>query len=248
MGRYVLVLTLFFLGGCAGKTVEDKQRAQLHLQMGNGHLNKGNYPGALGEYLKAEDLDPESAIIQNQVGLAYFMRGRPDLAEKHFSRAIELDGRFTEARNNYGRALIENKKFPEAIKQLKRASKDLLYGEPERTYANLGLAYFQTGDFDNAEKQFLESLKLRKDNCLALSYYGRSLYELSSYEKAAESLDRAMKTCKALKLEDPYYFSAMSYMKLGKREEAAARLEEGLQAYPEGQFSAKARSMLELLK
>lgn len=234
--------------GCAAKSVQSQQRASYHLQIGSGHLAQGNYPAALGEFLKAEELDPNNPLVHNQLGLAYFMRQRMDMAEKHFREAIQLNGRFTEARNNLGRTLIERGQHKSAIAELRLAAKDLLYTEPDKIHANLGLAYFQTGDYSAAEKSFLESLKLRRKNCLAQAYYGRSLYELSAFDKAAESLDQAMETCKSMKLEDPYYFAALSYMKIGQREQAVARLEEGLAEFPKGQYAAKARSMLELLK
>lgn len=234
--------------GCAAKSVDGEQRAGYHLQIGSGHLAKGNYPAALGEFLKANELAPNNPVVHNQLGLAYFLRQRYDLAEKNFREAISLNTKFTEARNNLGRTLIERGQYKSAITELKLAAKDLQYVEPDKVYSNLGLAYFNLSDFNQAEKNFLESLKVRRKNCLALAYYGRSLYELSSFDKAAEALDQAIESCKVMKFEDPYYFSALSYMKGGQREQAVARLEEGLAAYPQGQYAAKARSMLELLK
>jgi type IV pilus assembly protein PilF len=236
------------LCGCATHQAEDRQRAVYHLQIGSGHLNKGHFPEALAEFLTADHLDPDNAEVKNQLGLGYFLRGKFELAEKNFRAALQINGKFTEARNNLGRTLIELKRNDEAIVELRRASRDMLYVEPEKTLANLGLAYFNKGEYVDAEKSFFESLKLRRKNCMALSYYGRSLYELSSFEKAAESLDQAMAACKTSNFEDPYYFSALSYVKIGRREQAVARLEEGLGAFPNGQFAARARSMLELLK
>lgn len=246
--RFALIIYAILLAGCATHKAEDRQRAVYHLQIGSGHLNKGNFPEALAEFMTADHLDPDNIQVKNQLGLAYFLRGKFELAEKNFRSALMLNPKFTEARNNLGRTLIELKRNEEAINELKIASKDMLYVEPEKTLANLGLAYFNRGNYVDAEKNFFESLKLRRKNCMALSYYGRSLYELSSFEKAAESLDQAITVCKSSKFEDPYYFSALSYVKIGQREQAVARLEEGLGAYPNGQFAARARSMLELLK
>lgn len=236
------------LAACAGKSVNERQRAVYNLQIGSGHLAKGNYPGALAEFIKAHELDPDNPLVHNQLGLGYFLRGRMEQAEKHFREALGLNPKFTEARNNLGRTYIELKRYKEAISELRVAAKDLIYSEPEKTYANLGLAYFYLADYANAEKSFLQSLKMRRKNCLALNFYGRTLYEQSAFDKAAESLDQAMQECKSLKLEDPYYFAALSYMKTGDRDQAVARLEEGLSAYPDGSYAAKARSMLELLK
>lgn len=246
--RLGLITLALILSACAVKRADDEKRAVYHLQIGNAHLSKGRYPEALAEMVAAEKLDSDNPQIKNQLGLTYFLRGRLDLAESSFREALKMNPRYTEARNNLGRTLIELKRYKEAVTELTLATKDMLYTEPEKTHANLGLAYFSMGDYANAEAAFMSSLKLRRKNCIALAYYGRSLYELSSFEKAAESLDQAMDVCKPVKLEDPYYFSALSYVKIGRREQAVARLEEGLVAFPNGQFAAKARSMLELLK
>lgn len=241
----ILISTVF---ACATNHAEDQKRAVYHLQIGNAHMSKGRFPEALAEMIEAEKLDDRNPQIKNQLGLAYFLRSRFDMAEKSFREALQINPRFTEARNNLGSTLIEQKKYREAVNELTAATKDMLYTEPEKTHANLGLAYFHLGEYASAEKAFMDSLKLRRKNCMALAYYGRSLYELSAFEKAAESLDQAMDVCKSAKFEDPYYFSALSYMKIGRREQAVARLEEGLGSFPNGQFAARARSMLDLLK
>lgn len=246
----LLSFATIFVFGCSStdKKASDKQRAAYHLQNGSGHLSKGYYPEALGEFLSAVELDPGNPLAQNQLGLAYFMRGKVELAEKHFREALKLNPKFTEARNNLGRILIEQKKYSEAVNELKIATNDLVYGEPEKILANIGIAYFNLQDYNEAEKYFKRSLQLRRKNCLVMAYYGRSLYELSSFDKAAESLDQAMDLCKAINLEDPYYFSALSYLKTGQREQAVARLEEGLTSFPKGQYAQKAKSLLEILK
>lgn len=246
--RFFFVVCALIVAGCATNKVDQKQRALLHLQIGTGHLTKGNYPEALAEFLTADKLDPVNAGIKNQLGLAYYFRGRMDLAESTFRKALEINPKFTEARNNLGRTLIELHQYKAAIQELHLAANDLIYPEPEKTLANLGIAYFYLNEYPQAEKKFLESLKLRRQNCLATSFYGRTLYELSAFDKAAEALDQAIDQCKRSKVEEPYYFSALSYMKLGQREQAVARLEQGLSTFPEGQYAAKSRSMLELLK
>ena len=209
----IFLSSALILAGCAGRSEDDKKRATYHLQIGSGHMARGNYPAALGEFLKAEELDSENATVHNQLGLAYYLREKFPLAEKQFRDAVRLNPRFTEARNNLGRTLIELKKLKEAIAELQVAAKDMLYTEPEKIQGNIGLAYFLLNDFAKAEKAFFDALKFRRKNCMALNYYGRSLYELSAFDKASESLDQSIEACKTAKLEEPYYFAALSSMK-----------------------------------
>ncbi|MBX7232386.1 MAG: tetratricopeptide repeat protein [Bdellovibrionales bacterium] len=244
----ILCLSTLSFINCASKGLNDSQRAAYHLQMGNGHLHKGNYPAALGEFLKANELDPGNPLINNQLGLAYFVRGRLDLAEQYFRSALKINEKFTEARNNLGRTLIEEKKYKAALSELKIAASDLVYGTPEKTYANLGTAYFHLQDFNNAEKNFLEALRLRRNNCSVNMYYGRTLYEMGVYEKAALALDQAIDFCKTTKIEEPYYFSALTYLKMGSKEQAIERLEQQIAEFPSGQYKEKSLSLLNLLK
>jgi len=218
------------------------------LQNGNAHLAKGNNPGALAEFLKAEELDPTNPNIHNSLGLAYYLRGRMELAESHFTKALAMEPKFTEARNNLGRTYIELKKYKDAVRVLKQASEDLLYRSPEKTLSNLGLAYFNLHQFAKAEQSFFKSLQIRRKDCLSLNYHGRSLLEMSQLDKAVISLDQAVNECKLLSFEEPYYYSAVAYMKMGKREFAIARIEEGLALYPQGEYAQRAQHMLEILK
>ncbi len=115
MLRFFLVwILLFTAASCASWGPRDPEQAELHLRVGSSLLESGSYPQALSELLKAEELDPENAMIQNNLGLVYFARERLELSEKHIRRAIALDPKFTDAKNNLGRVLIESKKYEEA--------------------------------------------------------------------------------------------------------------------------------------
>lgn len=248
MRKLWLLIPLLILSGCAARKPEDRTKALWHMQLGMGHLSKGNTPAALGELLKAQELDPSNPLIVNNLGLAYFSRGRLDLAEKAFRRALQVQSRFTEARNNLGRTLIEIDRLDEAIKELKIASEDILYQEPLKVQTNLGIAYFRKRDFLASQNVLEQVLKVQRDNCTGWSYYGRSLYEMSEFTRSASALDTAIEQCRASSLEEIFYYSGLSYLKLGQKEKAIARLEEGLAKVPNGIYAPKAKSMLEILK
>lgn len=239
---------LLVLAGCASTPDESKQRAQLHLQIGTSLLGQGNYPGALKELLAAEKLDPKNHMVQNNLGLAFWVRARHKEAEKHLRQALELEPKYTDARNNLGRLLTELHRIDEAIALLKVAVEDLTYPSPEKSHYNLGFAYFKKGHFKSAKDTLLKSLEINRQNCPTMLLYGRSRLELRDYSLAAEALDQAIDLCKGIKTDEPHYFSGLAYVKLGNREKAMARFEEQVALLPNGDNAEKARQAIEVLK
>lgn len=241
-------LALLMTISCASGNKRDVERAQLHLQIGTSHLARGSYPAALRELLIAEKYDSRSPVIQNHLGLAYYFRGRPDLAKTHLHQALSLDKNYTEARNNLGRLLIDDKSYDEAISHLKVAVEDLVYPHPERPLTNLGIAYFYKAQWSLAHNALLQSLRIRRNDCTTLSYYGRTLHELGRFQQATEALDQAITQCKDTNFDEPLYYSALSYVKLHKQDHAKARLNEILTLFPSGHYAVQAKKLLETLK
>lgn len=243
------ILVTLWLLGCASTPSQDEARARMHLQMGTSYLSAGNYPLALRELLEAETLSPNEPIIQNNLALAYLVRERFDLAEKHARRALELRPQYTEARNNLGRILIEARFYDQAISELQIANQDLTYPSPEQTLSNLGLAYLKKGEHASAADSFRRSLKIRRDNCQTLSYYGRALFELKKYSESAVAFDQAVRSCDEAKQasDEPYYYSGLSYWKLGDRERSLAKLHEVVELFPNGELAGKAKSIIDII-
>lgn len=245
LGYASLVFTLI-LSSCSS-TREKKDKADLYMQRGVSLIEAGNLPAALKDLLSAEELDPENPIIQNNLGLVYFLREKIDLSINHFSKAISLNKNYTEARNNLARVLVEKKRFKEADEQLKIVLADLTYGNQEGAYVNQGLLYFNQGEYLKSQESFLKSLQINPENCLAQSYFGRAYLELNNTAKAAESLDRAVSLCQRELFDEPHYFSAIAHFRLGEKEKAKVRFNEILKFYPKGKYKEKARAMLDLI-
>ncbi len=227
---------------------QDNEAAQLHLRLGTSYMNSGNYPQALNELLIAEKLDSSDAVIQNNLGLAYYFRGRPDLAENHLKKALSLKADYTDAKNNLGRVLIDLDKSKEAIDILQQATADLTYPYPEKPLLNLGMAFFAVGNYSAATVSLQKSIQYQRDNCLAQNFLGRIFYEQKIYEKAAAQLDKAAGFCMKSQYDEPNYYGALSYYQVGQKSKAEARLEEIINLYPNGKYSAKAKSMLEIIR
>lgn len=241
---YLLLLSLL---SCS-TSVEKQEKALLYLQLGNNHISNGNYPFALRDLLTAEDLDPKNPVIQNSLGQVYFLRERYDLSQKHFNRALELDEKFTDAKNNLSRVLIEIGKYEDAEKLLEAVLQDLTYANLEKAYINYGLLFFNQKKFERAKAQFIKALDAQSDSCIASNYLGRTIFEIKDYPGASRALDRAIGFCQKSMIDEPHFYSALSYYRSGNKAKAEIRFSEIIQLYPNGKYKEKAQSMLELVR
>lgn len=249
MWRWTSAFLIFLcLSACVSTRSQDKTKAELLMNIGTAHYEKGNYPLALQELLKAEKLDPNNALIHNNLGLVYFMRERYDLAEQHIKKAIQIEPSFSDARNNLGRVLMEMKRDEEAEKSIKQALSDLTYAGGDRAWFNLGLLKFNQKKWPEAKDAFENSLKLMRDNCLANTYLGRTLFEMKSYPEAAGALDRAVGFCQRQLFDEPHYYAALAWFRAGDPAKAKARLQEIVRLYPEGKYRSRAQAMIPLIE
>lgn len=246
---YWIILLSLIVSACGTMTSsDDRELARQHLQVGTTQLQSGNYPQALSSLLTAEKLDPENAVIQNYLGLAYLMRDRADLGELHVRKALEIKSNYSDARNNLASILNERFKYQEALQESKIVIQDLTYESPEKPYINQGTAYFKLGNFKEARASFLKAIEYQRDNCLANSYYGRSLFEMKDYKRASDALDRAVGFCQRSQFDEPHYYSALTYFELGQKEKSETRFEEMIKLYPNGEYIDKAKNMLETIR
>jgi len=247
MRKWIIALCTLTMMGCASWK-QDKEKGELYLRMGNAFIEENNYPNAVAALLQAQKYDPENPMIQNALGQVYFLRERYDLAEQQFRKAISLQSTYSDARNNLARTLIEQGKYAAAEKELNLVLNDLTYGGIDKAYTNLGLVKFNQKQWAASQEVFLKVLKTHSDDCAASSYYGRAFFEQKNYSQAAEALDRAIGFCQKNLYDEPHFYSALAYYRLGDKSKSMARFEEILRYYPEGKYREKSKGMLDLIR
>jgi TolA-binding protein len=118
-----------------------------------------------------------------------------------------------------GKLYYQQKKWKKVIEQLQKVNSPLLNDEQQAEYNfKLGLAYYRTNDFDNANKNFA-SVKdgSSKYAPAAQYYYAHSMYMSRNYETALSAFMK-LKDNEAFAPVIPYYVAQIYFMQ-GKYDE-----------------------------
>ena len=223
----VCILAASLLLSCSKNKVEREKeiyQAEKYRELGELLFREGKYTAALKEFLKAEALNPDDHLLQNDLGLTYMYRRKPDLAIPRFKRALELKDDYSPARNNLGNAFAEMGQWDKAIEQYEIVTQDLLYATPQYPLSNLGLAYYEKKDYPRAEKYYLEALKIQKDFFMAFYGLGKTYMAMGRVPEAIQKLEGAV----GLAPEEPRV-----YFELGKAYSMNRQYKKGYEAYQE---------------
>jgi type IV pilus assembly protein PilF len=199
MSRYrlnwtVLVIVALYVVSCATANmgVQKKQGEALR-NLGEEYYKRGDYTSALRELLKAEALYPDDAFLQNDLGLTYKAKKRPDFAVKHFKKALELKPDYAPAKNNLGTVYLEKKEWDTAIKYFKEVTENMLYATPHIALANLGWAYYNKKEFGLSETYYRKALDIEPKFINAERGLGLTYIAMGRIDEGVEILERAVK-------------------------------------------------------
>ena len=157
----VIVMMVFCVVSCATTDIKvQKKREEALRNLGEAYYNQGDYTSALKQFLEAEELYPDDAFLQNDLGLTYKAKKRLDLAVKHFNRALEIKPDYAPAKNNLGAVYLEKKEWDTAIKYFKEVTENMLYTTPQLALANLGWAYYNKKEYGLSETYYRKALDL----------------------------------------------------------------------------------------
>jgi tetratricopeptide (TPR) repeat protein len=113
--------------------------AEIRQDLGAALIVKQQYRQALGELLKARDLDPENARTHYHLGFVYLYGfNKPKEAEKCLRDALEQSTEpYSEAENLLGLTLSRQGRYEEALKAFEHALTNILYATPQFAHQNL---------------------------------------------------------------------------------------------------------------
>jgi len=197
-------------------------------------LLKGNLREALAHAQRSIELDESNADAHMLAGTVYLgfcsyspQECRLSEAERHIRKAINVRKNFREATNTLGSILIHQHRYEEAIAVLKPLSGDILYATPENVWGNLGWAYLEKGDMDNAIEALRRAVASQPSFCWGNAKLALAYERKGDLKAALDSISAAVTTsrqeCKTF--ADAYELRARILQKLGEHENARADLE-----------------------
>src|SRR5262245_54383171 len=137
--------------------ITDPGASNIYYREGTRLLELGEFEHAVDAFLKAVELSPTSALIQNDLGYAYFVGGRYGEAIAAYEHAIGLEPNYVIAYNNLGVAYLRLKDFEKARSAFNKAI--TLKPDYASAYYNLAVAHHVTGDIAKSMKAFKDALR-----------------------------------------------------------------------------------------
>ena len=189
---FVVVLLTFSCVGCATNRVNVKEKVRALEDLGASFYRQGEFRLALEKLKEAETLDPNNAEIHHGLGVVYKGLGEYDLSLRHFKRALKLKPDYSEASNDMGTVYYLLKEWDQAIACFEKAASNLLYRTPHLAYDNMGQAYYNKGDHQQAVESYKKSIASAPDYPQSRLKLAQLYLILDRKDEAAEELKMVM--------------------------------------------------------
>ena len=119
---------------------------------------------ALKNLSEAAKLDPENANIHFELAMVYKDLAEYGKAETHFKKCLALKPGFADAWNNLGTLYLLTKQWDKAIVSFQKALAIDTYRTPHFAYNNMGLAYYNKGDYERAVDNFFDQVMVMDED------------------------------------------------------------------------------------
>ena len=236
----VFLILIFGVISCAANLEMQKKQAKASRNLGEAYYRQGNYPAALGEFLKSETIYPGDPFLQNDLGLTYMAMKQMDLAVKHFKKAIEIKPDYAPAINNLGNAYLNKKEWDTAIRYFKEVTENLLYATPHFPLSNMGWAYYNKKEYALAEEFYLKALEIDPKFINALAGLGKTYIAMGRGSEAVATLEKAVKDYP--RLGQLYLELARAYTLSGEYKKALDTYEKAVEFAPGSALAREAET------
>lgn len=178
--------------------------ADVHYNLGLLMHEQGRYDEALESYQLAVQYRPTLALAHLNIGLILVILGRKYEAETVFKHTAGIDGTGlkdpklheatkTSALYNLGKLYADDGKHRLALKVFERAVTTMPRSyQPQSLYNMIGETYARMENFSEAEKWYLEALKVKPDHVPALLTYAKLLARVNKSADAEKHFKRAI--------------------------------------------------------
>jgi len=172
-----------------GKPIDKNKSLDLHIQMANGYIEKGNRESARIHLQKAFEIKKDSAAATGAMAQLYILEGEPVLAEEQFKLALKRDKNLTEVHNNYGVFLFNQKRYEESYEEFEKAAADLGFPNRAQALTNVGRVALKLGNTARAQAAFEHAIVLDKTGADSYIELADINFQKQNYAEAKKNLD-----------------------------------------------------------
>ncbi len=150
---------------------DPEKAAKVRAQMAGEFLRTGDLDAAKRTLDQALEQNSRDAQANMMMGVLLQQEGSKlnmEKADGYFRKAISVDPKNAQARNNYGTYLYQVGRYNDALEQLNIAGSTLGYDQRAQSLENAGQIYVKLGDKANAEKTFKQALQINRDSYVSM--------------------------------------------------------------------------------
>jgi Flp pilus assembly protein TadD len=160
--------------------------------LGDAQFFSGDNTGAIPFFQRAIELDPNFAMAYLGLGVAESNVGQSELSAEYRRKAFELRDRASERERlhitaHYYAATGQIEEWTRTWELCKQ-----IYPRDPGPYINLANSYIELGQFDKAQENGLEAVRLGPDNAIGYENLAEAYVCLSRLEEAKAILNRAV--------------------------------------------------------
>jgi Flp pilus assembly protein TadD len=216
------------------------------------HIESGDLDQAERAIRAAMKLEPDNASLHNNLGYISMKKGKLEDAEARFRRAVDLDGTYPEFRLNLGMMLALSKKYREAERELSKA----LALDPESPEGRsllrdaamrLAISLHDRGDYKGALFEFRKLTSLFPEDEEVWNNMGLLLHRMGRFGEAEKVFRKAI-AIGGPKSAEVRYSAAWTFLRAGKKQDAAHSFSETIRLSPGGWRSETAKAALLVLE
>ncbi len=212
------------LVGCVPMpTQKEAKQAQSLWEMAVQQNNRGEFRAAMALLHRAEKLNPRSYWVQEALGVTLLRMRRPDLAQKHFERALEIEPNSPRGWGNLGVVFSALRNWKRAIVAYEKALSNVLYQTPCNAEVSLGWAYHMDGQPEKAVSSLIQGISHCPTLCQGHRLLGLVYKAQGKWKEAEESLREVVQRCN--KFSPGYYHLARALVPQKKYRDALLYLQ-----------------------
>ena len=163
-----------------------QNRPEQKLQQALDYQQSGQVEAAVKIYQSLINEYPKNASIQNHFGVALFQSGQNELAIHHIEKAITIAPNYSEAISIWQLPLNPLIKYLSYLTALKLNPKLV------QAYNNLGIIYYQKGEFNKSIAMYRQATKVTPDYAYTYNNFGNLMRVLGDFDMAIDLYQKAI--------------------------------------------------------